>query len=74
VIGAPGMKWWMRDGHVDSQGPHKRELRWIETELMWSEVAQVVGDEKRTGVGGMVSGRQVEGVKVIGEWPLVNPL
>jgi hypothetical protein len=53
-------------------GPHKRELRCTGMEVMWSEVAQVVGDEKGTGTGGMVSGRQVEGEKVIGEQPLVD--
>jgi hypothetical protein len=33
----------------------------------------VAGDEKRTGVDGMVSRRQVEGAKVIRERSLVNP-
>jgi hypothetical protein len=55
------------------QGPHERELRWTGMEMMWGEVAQVAGDEKRTGTDGMVSGRQVEGAKVIKEGPLVNP-
>jgi hypothetical protein len=34
-------------------------------EVMWSEVAQVAGDEKGTGTSGTVSGRQMEGAEVM---------
>jgi hypothetical protein len=38
------------------QGPHKKELRWNGMEMMWSEVAQVVVNEKGAGIDRKVSG------------------
>jgi hypothetical protein len=38
------------------QGPHKRELRWTEMNMMWGEVAR---DESGDVTGGTVNGDQV---------------
>jgi hypothetical protein len=57
---------------LTTQELYEREMRWTRMEMMWGEVVQVAGDEKMMGTGGRVSGRQVEGGKVVNKGPLVH--
>jgi hypothetical protein len=67
VMGTLGMEEWTGDGQVENcewtkrlrmaWGSHKRKMRCNGMEVMWSKVAQVVGDEKGIGTSGTVSGR-----------------
>jgi hypothetical protein len=65
----------MGDGQVDNcgwtrrlriaWGPHKQELTLNGMEVMWNKVAQGEGDEKGTSTDRTMSGRQMEGAKVM---------
>jgi hypothetical protein len=75
VMGTLSMEGRMGDCQVDNcewtrrlrmaWGSHKKKMRCNGMEAMWSEVAQVAGDEKGTGTGGTVSGRKMEGAQVM---------
>jgi hypothetical protein len=55
----------MDEESEDRVGATQAGLRCNGMEVMWSEVAQVAGDEKGTGTGGTVSGRQMGGAEVM---------
>jgi hypothetical protein len=55
----------MDEDTEDRVGGTQERIRCNGMEVMWSEVAQVAGDEEGMGTGGKVSGRQMEGEKVM---------
>jgi hypothetical protein len=55
----------MDEGTEDRVGPQKWELTCNGMEVMWSKGAHVGEDEKGSGTGRTVSGRQMGGVEVM---------